>query len=341
MSTSFLLWNDENIQKASEWLKQGEVVAFPTETVYGLGADATNEAAIKKIFEAKGRPSDNPLIVHLSDVEQMSRYVTEITPLAKQLIEAFMPGPLTVILKSNGKIAKNVTADLDTVGLRIPDHLAARELIKASDLPIAAPSANLSGKPSPTSAVHVYQDLKDKISAILDGGPTGVGVESTVVDCTGDRAVILRPGGITKQDIEHVLEAPVEDATILETKDKPKSPGMKYTHYEPEVPMILIEGDDDYFRKQINQYQSEGKKVGLLVSEELARQTQADAVMTVGTREDIATVANQLYHALRSFKKTDVDVILAETFNEDGVGQAVMNRMRKAATYIDIEDKSK
>ncbi|GEN57467.1 threonylcarbamoyl-AMP synthase [Halolactibacillus alkaliphilus] len=337
MSTAFLLWNDENIKKASEWLKNGDVVAFPTETVYGLGADATNEQAIQKIFEAKGRPSDNPLIVHLSDVEQMTRYVTEITPMAKRLIDAFMPGPLTVILKSNGKIAKNVTAGLDTVGLRIPDHLAARELIKAADLPIAAPSANLSGKPSPTSAVHVYQDLENKITAILDGGPTGVGVESTVVDCTGDRAIILRPGGITKQDLESVLDVPVEDATIFETKETPKSPGMKYTHYEPEVPMILIEGSADYFREKMTQHALEGKKVGLLVSDELGRQLKADTVVSVGSREDISSIANQLYNALRSFRKHDVDIILAETFTEEGVGQAVMNRMRKAATYIDQE----
>lgn len=336
MQTSFLLWNEENITQASQWLKDGEVVAFPTETVYGLGADATNEEAIAKIFKAKGRPSDNPLIVHLGDKEAIEGIVEEVTPIARQLIDAFMPGPLTVVLKTNGKIASNVTAGLDTVGIRIPDHGAARELITATGKPIAAPSANLSGKPSPTSAVHVYQDLDGVIRGILDGGPTGVGVESTVVDCTKDQAVILRPGGITKEALENVLGEAVIDGTGQE-EVIPLSPGMKYTHYEPEVPLILIEGDEAFFNEKLMHYQEKDKKIGLLVSEESARLYRADVVVTCGTKDDLTTVANQLYHALRSFKSEDVDLILAETFKEEGVGEAVMNRLRKAATYLELQ----
>lgn len=338
MQTAFLLWNDENIKEAAQFLKAHEVVAFPTETVYGLGADATSEIAIDKIFKAKGRPSDNPLIVHLSNVEQLAQYVETIPTKARLLIDAFMPGPLTIVLKSNGTIAKNVTAGLDTVGVRIPDHPAARQLIEAAGRPIAAPSANLSGKPSPTSAVHVFQDLNGKIKAILDGGPTGVGLESTVVDCTKDELTILRPGGVTKQELETVLQEAVIDLTETETKVAPKSPGMKYTHYEPEVPLILIEGDAAFFGQQLQKYQQEGKKVGVLVSEELSREIAADVVVSCGSREEIASVANQLYQSLRTFKSSDVDIILAETFNEDGVGQAVMNRLRKAATYIAFPD---
>jgi len=336
MQTAFLLWNDENIKQAAQFLKAAEVVAFPTETVYGLGADATSEAAIAKIFQAKGRPADNPLIVHLSRVEQFTQYVESIPKKAQLLIDNFMPGPLTVVLKSNGTIANNVTAGLDTVGVRIPDHPAARQLIEAAGIPIAAPSANLSGKPSPTSAVHVYQDLNGKIKAILDGGPTGVGVESTVVDCTKDEVMILRPGGVTKQALEAVLGEAVIDATVTDTA--PKSPGMKYTHYEPDVPLILVEGDVAFFRQQLDKYQHEGKKVGLLVSAELSRELTADVVVRCGSQEDMDAVANQLYQSLRTFKSSDVDIILAETFTETGVGQAVMNRLRKAATYIAFPD---
>ena len=336
MQTAFLLWNDENIKQAAQFLKAAEVVAFPTETVYGLGADATSEAAIAKIFQAKGRPADNPLIVHLSRVEQFAQYVESIPKKAQLLIDNFMPGPLTVVLKSNGTIANNVTAGLDTVGVRIPDHPAARQLIEAAGIPIAAPSANLSGKPSPTSAVHVYQDLNGKIKAILDGGPTGVGVESTVVDCTKSEVTILRPGGVTKQALEAVLGEAVIDATVTDTA--PKSPGMKYTHYEPDVPLILVEGDVAFFRQQLDKYQHEGKKVGLLVSAELSRELTADVVVRCGSQEDMDAVANQLYQSLRTFKSSDVDIILAETFTETGVGQAVMNRLRKAATYIAFPD---
>lgn len=339
IQTIFWTWTEESIQAAALLLKQQEVVAFPTETVYGLGADASSETAVAKIFVAKGRPADNPLIVHVADKEQISKYVTMITPSANKIIDAFMPGPITVILPSNGSIAKNVTAGLSTVGIRIPDHEAARSLIKQSGLPIAAPSANISGKPSPTSALHVYQDLQGKIAGILDGGTTGIGVESTVVDCTGELPVILRPGGISCSEIERITDMKVMDATTNEQAKTPKSPGMKYNHYEPDVPLGLIYGSSGYFQMQITHYQQAGKKVGVIASEELAGQLAADQLSICGSQSNLATVATHLYGALRSFKRTDVDIILAETFPEDAVGQAIMNRLTKAASIIHIEEK--
>ncbi len=335
--TTFFIWNDESITDAAKLLKAGEVVAFPTETVYGLGADATNPVAVAKIFEAKGRPSDNPLIVHVANEQQISRYVTTISSTAKQLIAAFMPGPLTIILPSNGTIADNVTAGLGTVGIRIPDHPAARALIAEADLPIAAPSANLSGKTSPTSAIHVFQDLNGKIAGILDGGQTGVGVESTVIDCTSTIPRILRPGGVTRAQMEAVLGQAIEDAYTESASMTPIAPGMKYKHYEPDVPLILVDGEPTFFQEQIDMYQKDGKKVGALVSEELAPLIRTDQLQMCGSTEDLTTVAAQLYQSLRAFKATEVDLILAEFFPEEGVGQAIMNRLKKAASYIEIQ----
>lgn len=333
--TQFMTWTDASITRAAELLKQKEVVAFPTETVYGLGADASSEEAVAKIFEAKGRPADNPLIVHVANKDQINNYVEKITPLAEKIIDAFMPGPVTVILPSNGTIAKNVTAGLTTIGIRIPDHQAARELISQANLPIAAPSANISGKPSPTSAIHVYSDLHGKIAGILDGGPTGIGVESTVVDCTKEIPVILRPGGVTSQQIKDITGMDVFDETLKDVKDAaPKAPGMKYTHYEPDAPLALIYGEAAYFQAKINDYQAQGKKVGVLASEELAGKLSADYVKVCGSIHDLAKVAAQLYDVLRSFNREDVDVILSETFVEQAVGQAVMNRLKKAASQV-------
>jgi|SRR5699024_10146379 len=335
--TQFMIWNEEAIDKCAKYIQAGEVVAFPTETVYGLGADASNPDAVGKIFSAKGRPQDNPLIVHVADKEAIERYTTEVPRYAKQLIEAFMPGPLTLVLPSNGTISAKVTAGLKSIGIRIPDHPAAQELIRKANLPIAAPSANLSGKPSPTSAIHVYQDLNGKIAAILDGGTTGVGLESTVVDCTGSQPEIIRPGGVTQAELEAVLGYPVRDVTTNQDLkiEKPKSPGMKYNHYQPEVPLILIDGDHSFFQTKIDKYQKEGQRVGVIASEELSSLLTADQIHLCGTITNLKTIANQLYQSLRVFKKTDVDIVLAEVFPEEGVGQAIMNRLKKAATYIE------
>ena len=338
MQTEFLIWNEEATDQLAKYIRAGEVVAFPTETVYGLGADATNPDAVAKIFSAKGRPADNPLIVHVASIEQIERYVTDVSAAAKSLIEAFMPGPLTVVLTSNGKISGQVTAGLDTVGIRIPDHPAAQELISKANLPIAAPSANLSGKPSPTSAIHVFQDLNQKIKAILDGGSTGVGLESTVVDCTGEQPEIIRPGGVTQSEIEEVLGYPIASTSSENVEEQPKSPGMKYTHYQPDVSLVLIDGDKDFFQAKIDQYRSNGQKVGVLASEELASVLSADKIHMCGTIENVATIASQLYQSLRAFKQTEVDIILAEVFPTEGLGQAIMNRLTKAANQIETQE---
>ncbi|MFC0525225.1 L-threonylcarbamoyladenylate synthase [Pontibacillus salicampi] len=324
--------NDTHIIEAAELLKRQEVVAFPTETVYGLGADATNEQAVQRIFSAKGRPADNPLIVHLANKHQIQEVVEDIPAVAHQLIDHFLPGPLTLILKSNGACAGNVTAGLSTVAIRIPDHPVAKAVLEACDLPLAAPSANRSGKPSPTTAQHVYDDLQERIAGILDGGPTGVGVESTVLDCSGDIPVILRPGGVTKQDLEAVIGEVAVDGALQNEQEKPKSPGMKYTHYAPEAPLWLIEGDVDFFRDQIQTLKQAGNKVGVIASTELAPSLSADWVETCGSRQDLRQVAEQLYNALRAFHPEEMDVILCETFPKEGVGEAIMNRLTKAAT---------
>ncbi|MRH43976.1 threonylcarbamoyl-AMP synthase [Aquibacillus halophilus] len=324
--------NSTQIEAAANLLKKQEVIAFPTETVYGLGADATNEQAIAKIFEAKGRPSDNPLIVHVANKRQIDQYVSNIPDIAEKLIDAFMPGPLTIILSSNGVIAKNVTAGLSTIAIRIPDHPVARHLLEACQLPLAAPSANKSGKPSPTSATHVYQDLNGKIAGILDGGNTGVGLESTVLDCTSELPIILRPGGVTKDQIEQVIGTVMIDPALAKTDDQPKSPGMKYTHYQPEAPLWLVDGDADFFQAQIELNTDKGYKVGVMASKELAALLHTDNIKTCGTRANLNEVAAQLYETLRAFKKSDVDLILCESFEQAGVGDAIMNRLHKAAS---------
>lgn len=341
MQTEFMIWSDETATECAKYIRAGEVIAFPTETVYGLGADASNPEAVQKIFTAKGRPADNPLIVHVAEKEAIKRYVMDIPSYAKKLIDAFMPGPLTVVLPSNGTIAENVTAGLDTIAIRIPDHPAALELIQKANLPIAAPSANRSGKPSPTSAVHVFQDLNGKIKAILDGGPTGVGLESTVVDCTGDAPEVLRPGGVTQQEIEEVLGFPIKDATTDQDIEKPKSPGMKYAHYEPEVPLVLINGDADFFQAQVDRLRAEGKRIGVIASEELSNKITADQMHVCGTVTNLNTIASQLYQSLRIFKKGEVDIVLSEVFSEEGVGKAIMNRLYKAATSIEKQENNR
>lgn len=323
---------DEAIEEAARLLQSGEVVAFPTETVYGLGADATKEAAVQRIFDAKGRPSDNPLIVHVADRAQVKDLVSEIPPVAERLMDAFWPGPLTLIMKSNGTAADNVTAGLSSIGIRMPDHPVAASLIKASRLPLAAPSANRSGRPSPTLAGHVRQDLDGRIAGIIDGGATGVGVESTVVDCTTEVPIILRPGGITKEDLERILSEVIVDPALANETEKPKSPGMKYTHYAPEAPLWLVDGEDDFFLSCLQKEKAKGLRVGVIASRELAQKLDHSRVIACGSRTDVKQIAVHLYQALREFKEADVDVILCETFPETGVGAAVMNRLTKAST---------
>lgn len=322
--------NKQFISEAAALLKAGETVAFPTETVYGLGADATNKSAVAKIFEAKGRPQDNPLIAHVANVEQLQQLVDNLPEYVDDLITAFSPGPLTYVLESNGACAENVTAGLSTIGVRIPDHPVALELLQACNFPVAAPSANLSGKPSPTTADHVDEDLNGKISGIVDGGPTGVGVESTVISCREHDVVILRPGGITKEQIEQIV--PVAEP-VNETVDKPASPGMKYKHYSPDVPLWLVDGGAEKIQNVIAEETEKGKKVALLARDAILELVEADLKLSLGS--SLEDVANKLYDNLRKVKRSDVDIIVSEVFPESGIGQAIMNRLKKAKTdYI-------
>lgn len=327
-----------HIMEAADFLASDEVVAFPTETVYGLGANAKSEEAVKKVYEAKGRPSDNPLIVHVASESQLDEFVMDIPPVAKRLMKEFWPGPLTLILKCKlGQLAKSVTAGLDTVAVRMPNHPVALSLIKASGLPIAAPSANTSGKPSPTTANHVKDDLDGRIAGIVDGGSTGVGVESTVLDCTVEIPVILRPGGVTKEQLELIIGQVREEVALSKKDETPKAPGMKYTHYAPKAPLTLVKGTPDFVQKLIDKKRTEGFKVGVLVAEENKSFYQADYVVTPGTLADLSTVATGLYEALRQFDQYPVDLIYSEVFPTEGIGKAIMNRLFKAAGQKLIE----
>ncbi|KEK25502.1 L-threonylcarbamoyladenylate synthase [Bacillus gaemokensis] len=327
------------LQEAARLLRENEAIAFPTETVYGLGANAMNDEAIAKIFEAKGRPSDNPLIVHIGAKSQLEGIVREIPPVAEVLMKHFWPGPLTIILPKKEGISEKVTAGLDTVGVRMPDHPVALALIEEADVPVAAPSANRSGRPSPTLASHVYEDLNGKIAGIVDGGATGVGVESTVIDCTSEVPTILRPGGITKEQLEEVIGTVSLDPALKDEKEKPKSPGMKYTHYAPKAPLRIVEGSRDFIQQLVDKKQSEGYTVGVLTTEEYQHVYKADSVLSCGMRSDLASVATKLYDVLRTFDARNVDVIYSESFPNEGIGNAIMNRLTKAAGHhIIIEE---
>ncbi|MFC0272459.1 L-threonylcarbamoyladenylate synthase [Metabacillus herbersteinensis] len=327
------------IAQAAKLLKENEVVAFPTETVYGLGANAFSDEAVQKIYEAKGRPSDNPLIVHISSEDQINEIATDVPDYATTLINSFWPGPLTLVLNKKGGLSTFVTAGLDTVAVRMPDHLLALALIKEAGIPVAAPSANLSGKPSPTRAEHVLNDLDGKIAGIVNGGPTGVGLESTVLDCSGATPVILRPGGITKEQLQSVIGHVEVDPVLEDTNSSPKSPGMKYTHYAPNAPLVVVDGSLMFIQTLIKKAQANGKKVGVLTTEEAKRSYVADTILACGQRVNIETVATQLYSVLREFDEHDVDVIFSESFPTAGMGQAVMNRLLKAAGHQIINEK--
>ncbi len=330
--------NPENdkIHKAAMILKNGGTVAFPTETVYGLGANALDSAAIEGIFKAKGRPQDNPLIIHIADINQIDNLVENVPVKARKLMERFWPGPLTMIFNKNKNVPHIVTGGLSTVAIRIPNHKIATELIKAADLPIAAPSANISGKPSPTHVNHVIEDLYGKINMIIDGGMTGIGVESTVLDVSCNIPTILRPGGVTREDILEIFPK-VEYDLALKSNEKiviPKSPGQKYTHYSPKAKLIIFEGNIDNVSNQINvraeKYLDEGMKVGIMATEQTKDKYQG-CVLVLGDRQKPKTIAANLFRTLREFDKMSVDIILAESISKEGIGEAIMNRMKKAA----------
>ncbi len=321
----------EAIEEAAALLQQNEIVAFPTETVYGLGGNACSDEAVSKIFNAKGRPADNPLIVHIYSFAQLDDVAASVPSAAQQLMKAFWPGPLTIILPAGNKISKKATAGLDTVGVRMPNHPVALALIEKANLPIAAPSANRSGKPSPTAASHVIADLEHHIAGVIDGGKTGLGVESTVVQAIEDDVVILRPGGITREQLESAV-GKERVKTSRSDGEAPRSPGMKYAHYAPRAPLYLVYGDVKRVRNELLSEQAKGRRVGILTtSEHINAYADAECVIACGKRSDLPSVAKQLYAVLRQFDAQGVDVIISESFPKEGIGEAIMNRLEKAA----------
>lgn len=331
---------DEALTKAADFIKNGGLVAFPTETVYGLGGDGLNSEAASKIYKAKGRPSDNPLILHINDQKMLHKIVNDVNSMAKKIMTAFCPGPITLILPKSDIVPSSVTGGLNTVAVRMPDNDIARELIRLSNTPIAAPSANISGRPSPTTAQAVYNDLHDRIDMILDGGACHFGVESTILDCTEDVPIILRPGAITKEMLEELFPVVKIDRAIVGDNVVPKAPGMKYKHYAPKANMILFEGSSakmvEAIASKMADYEKEGKKVGLVVSYEVAEKLQHENTAIYGNQEDLLTIASEIYECLRFFDDKDVDIILAEGTTDKGIGLAIMNRLHKASGFNSI-----
>ncbi|MBB6450475.1 L-threonylcarbamoyladenylate synthase [Geomicrobium halophilum] len=323
--------DQECIEKAAKLLRTEELVAFPTETVYGLGANGLSTCAVQKIFEAKGRPSDNPLILHIGSFEQLDALVTKRSSIADQLIEQYWPGPLTLIFPVSKQVPATVTGGLDTVAIRMPGHDLARAIISASAVPVAAPSANRSGRPSPTRAEHVKEDLDGRVAAIIDGGPTGYGLESTVVDVSGERPVILRPGGVTEEDLQKTLGISIASESVEKGKESVRAPGMKYRHYAPKTQLLLVEGSVDIMQKRIAEAQKQGKRVAAAVTSERESLITAEEILILGSAGDLDSISSRLYAILRDVDKLDVDILFVQTFVEAGLGKAIMNRLRKAA----------
>ncbi len=333
----------DGIRRAGEILLAGGLVAFPTETVYGLGANALDPEASAKIYRAKGRPSDNPLIVHIADWKAIGRIAAEIPPRAKRLSDAFWPGPLTMILKKSAAVPYATTGGLDTVAVRMPDNEIARALILAGGGYVAAPSANTSGRPSPTTAQHVMEDMDGVIDMVLDGGPVSIGLESTIVDLTEGTPVILRPGFISQEMLQQVVGAAEMDRglTSEDPSVHPKAPGMKYRHYAPKAPLFIVEGDRARVVARINELaaaqRETGRIAGVIAADE-TRDCYADAaVKSIGSRDHELTIAQHLYAILREFDEMDVSVIYSESFETPQMGAAIMNRLMKAAGHQVIE----
>lgn len=331
---------DEELLEAARILREGGLVAFPTETVYGLGGNALDEQASEKIYAAKGRPSDNPLIAHISCMEELPALVREIPEAGRRLAEAYWPGPLTMIFRKKDEVPYETTGGLETVAVRMPSDPVASRLIRLAGVPVAAPSANTSGRPSPTRAEHVIEDLNGKIDMIIDGGQVGIGVESTIVDVSGETPVLLRPGAVTMEMLEAVLGRVDIDPAItgpVSADIKPKAPGMKYRHYAPKAEMVLVEGEMEQVVRYINQEtkkaQKEGKTVGIICTEESRNLYPEGILEVIGSREHEETVAHNLFAVLREFDNRKVDCIFSESFSRDQLGQAIMNRLCKAAGY--------
>lgn len=320
-------------------IQSGGLVVFPTETVYGIGANAKDSLAVNRIYQAKGRPSDNPLIVHIAHQEDVKLYIKELPSIALPLMEAFWPGPLTLIFKKNEVMPLNVTGGLDTIAIRMPSHPIALEIIKMSETPICAPSANVSGKPSSTLFEHVKYDFMNRVDIIIDGGKTHIGLESTVLDITQPVPVILRPGSITKSMIESVIGMHILDASETEVLGAPKSPGMKYKHYAPKGEVILVEGDLEklinYFQKLTHAQTSE--KIGFVGANEIIEALETPHKAYLGPIDNLGEVASNIFIALRQMDALEVDKIYIHTFSHEAIGQAIMNRLSKASNYKSIK----
>ncbi|MBN2794342.1 MAG: threonylcarbamoyl-AMP synthase [Clostridia bacterium] len=329
--------NGDDLNVAAEILKKGGTVAFPTETVYGLGANALMEAAIDQIYVAKGRPSDNPLIVHLSSLEMMTPLVENVSEKAKKVMDVFWPGPITLILQSKGVVAPNVTAGLSTLGIRIPSHPIAKKLIELSGVPVAAPSANLSGKPSPTEGKHVVEDLTGRVDAIVIEEQSEHGLESTILDMTQEPPMLLRPGSVTREAIEAVIGSIEVDPALnkkMAADVQPKAPGMKYTHYSPDADLKIIQGPLEKVVTHIQTLVNNTKgKVGVMCCDETLKEYSAEVVLSLGKRSDLTEIASNLFKTLRKFDELGVDIVYCEGYDTLGMGQAIMNRLNKAAGY--------
>lgn len=337
--TRFTPRDEEGLREAGAILQKGGLVAFPTETVYGLGGDALNPESSRKIYAAKGRPSDNPLIIHISRFEDIQKIVKELPEAAVRAADAFWPGPLTMILPKAESVPLETTGGLDTVAVRFPSHPVAKKLIAYSGGYIAAPSANLSGKPSPTSAEYVREDMDGRIEMIVDGGDVGIGLESTILDLTERMPRILRPGYITREMLQSVLGDVAVDVGFIEpdSGQTPKAPGMKYRHYAPDGRLVIVEGKMQsvvaYINACVERDQRSGEKTGVIGTSEVLDQYRADVVKCIGSRKDEEEIARNLFSVLREFDDEKVTSIYSESFPVRGLGQAIMNRLLKAAGH--------
>ncbi|UQS86842.1 threonylcarbamoyl-AMP synthase [Nicoliella spurrieriana] len=335
------IYQPTDVKSAAEDIKHGELVAFPTETVYGLGADATNETAVKKVYAAKGRPSDNPLIVHVSGIQAVEKYAEPLSDAAKQLIQTFWPGPLTIIFKLKpGSLSKAVTGGLTTAAFRNPKNQVTIDLIKAAGVPLVGPSANTSGKPSPTTAEHVYHDLNGKIAGVLDDGPTEIGVESTVLDMSTAVPAVLRPGGVTADQLRSVLGTVIDEKHSVSGNEAPKAPGMKYKHYAPNAQVYIVDHDADW-RKASQWAAEQPTKVGVMTTDAVMDSAKWPAnVELFSLGSDVKSASHLLFKGLRHFDdEPEVQLILTEGFNPDGLGEAYMNRLNKSAGQMHFEIK--
>lgn len=334
--------DSEQIGRAGEILRRGGLVAFPTETVYGLGGNALDAHSSEKIYRAKGRPSDNPLIVHIADMEHLFPIVEQVPQKAIRLAEKFWPGPLTMIFKKTQMVPLETTGGLESVAVRMPDHPAALALIKAAGGYVAAPSANRSGRPSPTAAEHVAEDLGESIDMILDGGMVGIGIESTIVDFTEQIPTVLRPGYISLEMLQECIGEVKMDKGLLssDSEVRPKAPGMKYRHYAPKAPLSIVEGPEEHVIEKINSLACEilqsGSQVGIIATDETLDRYPQGIVKSIGTRGEEETIAHNLYEVLREFDQLDVAAIYSEAFHTPKMGQAIMNRLLKAAGHTVI-----